>query len=181
MIHPNLIKRKADEDGLPAPVVERDYVLAHALAAISRHDEQGQIVFKGGTALRLCHFEEYRYSADLDFSLVGGLGVDSALQLIADALAECRETIGFPVARLTDGTPPRIEYVGPLEAKLRRLKLDLADDDHFRQHLHRLRPQPRPARLRARGFSRQLGGTNGPMRTRAEARCPLSHPESHAD
>lgn len=83
MIHPNLIKRKADEDGLSAPVVERDYVLAHALAAISKHDEQGQIVFKGGTALRLCHFEDYRYSADLDFSLVGGLGVDGALQLIA--------------------------------------------------------------------------------------------------
>lgn len=40
MIHPNLIKRKADEDGLSAPVVERDYVLAHALAAICRYDER---------------------------------------------------------------------------------------------------------------------------------------------
>ncbi|HZK15584.1 MAG TPA: nucleotidyl transferase AbiEii/AbiGii toxin family protein [Solirubrobacterales bacterium] len=129
MIHPNLIKRKADEDGLSASVVERDYVLAHTLTAISKHDEQGQIVFKGGTALRLCHFEDYRYSADLDFSLVGGLGVDGALQLIADALVECEETIGFPIICLTDGIPPRIEYIGPLEAKPRRLKLDLADDE----------------------------------------------------
>ena len=34
MIHQNLIKRRADEDGLSAPAVERDYVLAHVLAAI---------------------------------------------------------------------------------------------------------------------------------------------------
>ena len=34
MIHQNLIKRRADEDGLSASAVERDYVLTHALAAI---------------------------------------------------------------------------------------------------------------------------------------------------
>jgi uncharacterized protein len=75
VIHQNLIKRKADEDGLSAPAVERDYVLAHVLAAISEHDRQARVVFKGGTALRLCHLEDYRYSADLDFSLIGGLDV----------------------------------------------------------------------------------------------------------
>jgi hypothetical protein len=129
VIHPNLIKRKADEDQLAAPAVERDYVLAHALSAISRHDEQAQIVFKGGTALRLCHFEEYRYSADLDFSLVNGLGVDDALRLIEDALVNCKEHIQFPTLRLGDASPPRIEYVGPLGAKPRSLKVDLAHDE----------------------------------------------------
>ena len=129
MIHPNLIKRRADEDGLSAPAVERDYVLAHALAAISRHDEQAQIVFKGGTALRLCHFDDYRYSADLDFSLVNDLGIDRALRSIANALVDCKEHIAFPLLRLTGATPPRIEYVGPLGAKPRSLKLDLARDE----------------------------------------------------
>lgn len=28
MIHPNVIKRRADEEGLSAPTVERDYVLS---------------------------------------------------------------------------------------------------------------------------------------------------------
>lgn len=129
MIHPNLIKRRADEDGLSASAVERDYVLAHALAAISRHDEQAQIVFKGGTALRLCHFEDYRYSADLDFSLINDLGIDGALRFVADALVDCEEHIGFPLLRLTGAAPPRIEYVGPLGAKPRSLKLDLAGDE----------------------------------------------------
>jgi hypothetical protein len=129
VIHQNLIKRRADEDGLSAPAVERDYVLAHALAAISEHDREARIVFKGGTALRLCHFESYRYSADLDFSLIGGLDIESALRLVVDALADCRERVGFPLLGLTENTPPRIEYVGPLGAKPRALKLDLATDE----------------------------------------------------
>lgn len=129
MIHQNLIKRRADEDGLSAPVVERDYVLAHALAAISEHDRQTRVVFKGGTALRLCHFEDYRYSADLDFSLIDGLGVEGALRLVVDALADCKERLDFPLLGLTGSTPPRIEYIGPLGAKPRTLKLDLATDE----------------------------------------------------
>lgn len=129
MIHPNLIKRRADADAVSAPAVERDYVLAHVLTAIARQDKSGQVVFKGGTALRLCHFEDYRYSADLDFSLVGGLSIDGARRLTTAALTECAERIGFPLLRLTDSDPPRIEYVGPLDAKPRSLKLDLADDE----------------------------------------------------
>jgi len=129
VIHPNQIKRRADEDGLTAGSVERDYVLAHVLSAIARQDERGQIVFKGGTALRLCHFERYRYSADLDFSLIDGLGTDTAYELIENALRDCIERAGFPLLRLSDANPPRIEYIGPLEAKPRFLKLDLADDE----------------------------------------------------
>jgi predicted nucleotidyltransferase component of viral defense system len=78
VIHQNVIKRRADDDGLPAPAVERDYVLAHVLTAISERDHEQQLVFKGGTSLRLCHFENYRYSADLDFSLTGGVSAEDA-------------------------------------------------------------------------------------------------------
>lgn len=128
MIHRNILTRQADADELSAVAVERDYVLAHVLAAISQRDERAQIVFKGGTALRLCHFETYRYSADLDFSLID-LGVDDARNLVVDALTDCQERVGFPTLRLNDTAPPRIEYVGPLGAKPRSLKLDLADDE----------------------------------------------------
>jgi hypothetical protein len=129
VIHSNLIKRRADEDGLTAGSVERDYVLAHVLSAIARQDGREQIVFKGGTALRLCHFERYRYSADLDFSLIDGLSPDAAHELIENALRDCAERVGFPLLRLNDATPPRIEYIGPLGAKPRSLKLDIADDE----------------------------------------------------
>lgn|GEM_PF-4156954 len=74
MIDRNQIIKQADDDGVPAATVERDYVLNHALAAIANCEQAQQIVFKGGTALRLCYFDDYRYSADLDFSLIGGPG-----------------------------------------------------------------------------------------------------------
>ena len=129
MIHQNAIKRRADEDGLSAPAVERDYVLAHALTAISGRDREQQLVFKGGTSLRLCHFETYRYSADLDFSLTDEVDAEGVTRLIAEALVECRERVGFSLLELDERTPPRIEYVGPLGAKPRFVKLDLAADE----------------------------------------------------
>lgn len=129
MIHQNVIKRRADEDGLPAPAVERDYVLAHALTAISERDEKQQLVFKGGTSLRLCHFEDYRYSADLDFSLTGGIDAEGATHLISEALVDCQAQVGLPLLELDDRNPPRINYVGPLGAKPRFVKLDLAGDE----------------------------------------------------
>lgn len=129
MIHQNMIKRRADEDRLPAPTVERDYVLAHVLTAIAERDQEQQLVFKGGTSLRLCHFEDYRYSADLDFSLTDGVDTEGATRLIAEALSDCQDRIGLALLELDERVPPRIKYVGPLGAKPRFLKLDLAADE----------------------------------------------------
>jgi hypothetical protein len=128
VINRNQIIRQADDDGVPATTVERDYILSHVLAAIANCEQAEEIVFKGGTALRLCWFEDYRYSADLDFSLIGELDRPGALQAVAEALAVCRQALGLPALSLTDATPPRIEYTGPL-GRSRRLKLDLADDE----------------------------------------------------
>jgi predicted nucleotidyltransferase component of viral defense system len=129
VIHQNMIKRRADEDRLPAPAVERDYVLTHVLTTISERDQKQRLVFKGGTSLRLCHFEDYRYSADLDFSLTGGVEAEGATRLIADALVDCRERVRLPLLELDERSPPRIRYVGPLGAKPRFVKLDLAGDE----------------------------------------------------
>lgn len=128
MIDRNEIIRRADHDRLPAPTVERDYILSHVLSSIATSAHAERIVFKGGTALRLCYFEDYRYSADLDFSLIDGLDRPGALEAIAGALVTCRQRVGLPALSLTNATPPRIEYTGPL-GRSRTLKLDLADDE----------------------------------------------------
>ncbi len=57
------------------------------------------------------------------------MNIEDALGLIAGILTECREEMEFPILWLSDTSPPRIEYVGPLEAKPRSLKLDLASDE----------------------------------------------------
>jgi hypothetical protein len=59
------------EFNLAPNIVEKDYVLGWVLAGISNHEELGSNwVFKGGTYLKKCYFETYRFSEDLDFTII---------------------------------------------------------------------------------------------------------------
>jgi predicted nucleotidyltransferase component of viral defense system len=54
-------------------VIEKDYVLGWLLAAIAADpDLSTHWVFKGGTCLRKCYYETYRFSEDLDFTIIDG-------------------------------------------------------------------------------------------------------------
>ena len=121
------ITRIAHRDGVSAPVVERDYVLTHIVQALAQLEPSAGLVFKGGTALRLCFYEDYRYSADLDFSLVG-LNASEAVAPLRRALERCAEAISLPQLALPDADPLLIHFVGPLGGE-REIKLDLADDE----------------------------------------------------
>jgi predicted nucleotidyltransferase component of viral defense system len=110
-----------------ANVVERDYVLAHVIASLALLGAPDGLIFKGGTALRLCYFDEFRYSADLDFSLVA-LDKDDALTVLASALATCKDALDFPRLELHREPSDGVTYVGPL-GRERRLKLDLAENE----------------------------------------------------
>ncbi len=153
-----LITQRAARDGVPAAAVERDYVLAHAVAAIGASDKSGSIVLKGGTALRLCYFMDYRYSADLDFSMAGA-PIENAYAAIDAALAAAAGAIEG--LSLTDGNPIRIEYRGPL-GRRRFLKLDVTSDElviskapvHL---LNRWSDVPRPATIAAYSINEIAG------------------------
>ena len=66
-----LANRLAKEGGrrFQESVLERDYCLAWFLAALAESDLKPVLAFKGGTALKRCYFEDYRFSEDLDFTL----------------------------------------------------------------------------------------------------------------
>ena len=64
--------------GLAHSVIEKDYVLGWLLAGIADHAELRSWVFKGGTCLRKCYFETYRFSEDLDFTVASGGALDVA-------------------------------------------------------------------------------------------------------
>ncbi|MFI4957091.1 MAG: nucleotidyl transferase AbiEii/AbiGii toxin family protein [Gammaproteobacteria bacterium] len=56
---------------VPVHVVEKDYVLSYILAGIAmEHELTRSLVFKGGTALKKSYFGDYRFSEDLDFSVI---------------------------------------------------------------------------------------------------------------
>ena len=60
----------AGEWSLGPQVVEKDYVIGWLLAAIYQHQRLDRgLVFKGGTCLKKCYLETYRFSEDLDFTV----------------------------------------------------------------------------------------------------------------
>jgi predicted nucleotidyltransferase component of viral defense system len=60
---------RAAEWQLRPEIVEKDYVLGWLLAGLDRTSLRELWVFKGGTCIKKCYFETYRFSEDLDFSL----------------------------------------------------------------------------------------------------------------
>jgi uncharacterized protein len=105
------------------------------MEALAQLEPPPGLVFKGGTALRLCFYEDYRYSADLDFSLVE-LTVSEGLAVLRRAFEGSVEAIGLPHLSLPEAEPLLIDYVGPL-GRERTIKLDVADDELVLDTTHR--------------------------------------------
>ena len=69
MISEAELKRKAAALGVDPTVMDLDYSLGWFIAAFYAANENlAQLYFKGGTCLRKCYFEDYRFSEDLDFT-----------------------------------------------------------------------------------------------------------------
>ena len=54
---------------LQPTTIQKDYVIGWILRSISKHTELSKWIFKGGTCLKKCYFETYRFSEDLDFTV----------------------------------------------------------------------------------------------------------------
>ena len=71
MIKPGEIQRKAHALGVRDQQIEKDYILSWILFGVAKHEYLSKaIVFKGGTVLKKVYFEDYRFSEDLDFTLL---------------------------------------------------------------------------------------------------------------
>ena len=71
MIAKQEIMNFAQELSLPVNTIEKDYVLGWLLAGIANDTELfKKWIFKGGTCLKKCYFETYRFSEDLDYTLI---------------------------------------------------------------------------------------------------------------
>lgn len=61
------------EWSLDIGVIEKDHVLGWLLAGVAQHADLSQSwIFKGGTCLRKCYYETFRFSEDLDFTVIDG-------------------------------------------------------------------------------------------------------------
>ena len=137
----------AENLGLQPQIVEKDYVLGWLLAGIRANADLAEHwVFKGGTCLKKCYFETYRFSEDLDFTVTDEAHLDQALLIKAftDISAWIYEEAGIEIQ--TDrlrfdvfrnkrdrlAAEGRVYYRGPIAPRggdLPRIKLDLTTDE----------------------------------------------------
>lgn len=63
------LHRAAKEEGLRFDQVEKDYIILWILLGLSHSESLAKgWVFKGGTCLRHCYYQGYRFSEDIDFT-----------------------------------------------------------------------------------------------------------------
>jgi predicted nucleotidyltransferase component of viral defense system len=149
MIDRSEILATAERMSLLPNVVEKDYVLGWMLAGIYAHPAlQDSWVFKGGTCLKKCFFETYRFSEDLDFTLTDERHLNA--DFLQDIFAEIGEWIhdatgidipadgkSFDVYKNPRGSiscEGKISYCGPISSRkggLPRIKLDLMADERL--------------------------------------------------
>lgn len=74
------LRSSAAKFGVSLDNVQRDYVLSWVLKGMYENATLSRsLVFKGGTALRKAYFPDYRFSQDLDFTLVEALKVEEII------------------------------------------------------------------------------------------------------
>ncbi len=142
MISRAALQVRAREWGLTEQVVEKDYVLGWLLWGIGSHAAlRDHWIFKGGTCLKKCFVETYRFSEDLDFTVLEGgpLRPDDLVPVLSEVLDTIEQETGImlssrpPIVRMRpDGQSAegRIYYRGPRGApEDARVKLDLTYDE----------------------------------------------------
>jgi predicted nucleotidyltransferase component of viral defense system len=143
------ILEAASSFSLLPSVVEKDYVLGWILAGINTHEDISESwVFKGGTCLKKCYFETYRFSEDLDFTLRDESHIDQEFlrETLEDVGAWVSEQSGLnipadqlsfdiyenPRGRLS--CQAKIAYRGPVSPTSGgwpKVKLDLTADERL--------------------------------------------------
>lgn len=146
MIDRSEILAVATDLSLAPDVVEKDYVLSWLLAGIYAHENLAPSwSFKGGTCLKKCYFETYRFSEDLDFTLAEEehLDADFLHGAFSEVAAWLYDETGLeiPTDQLRFNVyrnhrsglccEGRLYYNGPLRrvGSLPRIKLDLTLDE----------------------------------------------------
>lgn len=145
MIKKDELLRVQRVSGLPLSTIEKDYVLSLLIWSISQNQNLGNDwVFKGGTCLKKCYFGDYRFSEDLDYTLISSASVE--VGYIKEQLLSCFDNIfehfAVRIDRNNLAISPfpdkaglfiqiKIPYQGPLmtSGSLPKIKLDLSKEE----------------------------------------------------
>jgi predicted nucleotidyltransferase component of viral defense system len=136
MIKPGEIQKEANQSMVRDRQIEKDYIITWILFGISRNKLIfNNLVFRGGTALKKVYFPGYRFSEDLDFTLIGKSISNEILFSEFDKIFEfIKEKANIKLEKKDvqeyksgESLSFHINYVGPLGGSLgnKDLKIDI--------------------------------------------------------
>jgi uncharacterized protein len=136
VIHPKEINKHASHYKVSDRQIEKDYVLTWALYGIANHELLSKaLVFKGGTVLKKFYFEGYRFSEDLDFTLLNeSLTHENLKENLVEVFAWIKEESNLTLQHKDDAVHQEsgsslfyINHSGPLAANIesRDIKIDI--------------------------------------------------------
>lgn len=141
MIKPGEIQQKARTVGVRDQQIEKDYILSWILKGIAQHEQLSKvIVFKGGTVLKKIYFEDYRFSEDLDFTLINNeISNEQIFEWFRETFDYIKEEANIPLEIIDNnehedgGINFYISYIGPLggQGNNKRVKIDISRSEQL--------------------------------------------------
>ncbi|HRO48239.1 nucleotidyl transferase AbiEii/AbiGii toxin family protein [Agriterribacter sp.] len=141
MIKPGEIQQKARAVGVRDQQIEKDYILSWILFGIAKHKQLSRaIVFKGGTVLKKVYFEDYRFSEDLDFTLLNAeISNDQIFSWFKEVFEFIRDEANIPLNIIDSndhedgGINFYISFIGPLggQGNSKRVKVDISRSEQL--------------------------------------------------
>jgi predicted nucleotidyltransferase component of viral defense system len=141
MIKPGEIQQKARAVGVRDQQIEKDYILSWILKGIAQHEQLSKvIVFKGGTVLKKIYFEDYRFSEDLDFTLINNeISNEQIFEWFRETFEYIKEEANIPLEIIDNnehedgGINFYISYIGPLggQGNKKRVKIDISRSEQL--------------------------------------------------
>ncbi|MEW6291026.1 MAG: nucleotidyl transferase AbiEii/AbiGii toxin family protein [Thermodesulfobacteriota bacterium] len=130
---------KAGGRRIPEGVLERDYCLAWFLVGLARSPLREALAFKGGTALKRCYMGDYRFSEDLDFTLVKATSLETILAELEMIFAEVYKISGIIIRYSREDRKSHqnshtfyLAYEGPLPGMtVKEVKVDITIEERL--------------------------------------------------
>lgn len=116
-------------------IIEKDYCISWFLIGLANNCLKDSLIFKGGTALRRCYFQEYRFSEDLDFTLIEEISLSKIIENLVESFAFIKRETGivFEIAHQEPSTDSThtfyASYIGPLPGGPKQIKIDITNKE----------------------------------------------------
>lgn len=126
----------SEDKSIPVTTIEKDYILSWLLIGTAKSEINNMLTFKGGTALKKFHLTNYRFSEDLDFTLLKIANINKIKNMLEAVYSLIYEMSNIQLSlkrkeEHQNGYTFYVNFSGPLGADItkRHVKVDFTKNE----------------------------------------------------